>query len=106
MYLELGTYLNCFQTNILHCITLHDVSCEQEVLNDLLITNGKDIITHGDANIDDDDAYTHITVAHVKNPVYKIKSGKSNCIDGILSDNFKKRTSSLYILITLLFSEM
>ena len=41
-------------------------------MNDLLITNGKDIITHCAANInnDDDDAYTHThvsTVAHVKN---------------------------------------
>ena len=52
-------------------------------MNDLLFTNGKDIITHCDAIIDDDDyndAYTHthvITVAHVKNAIHKMKSGKS-----------------------------
>ena len=78
-------------------------------MNDLLFTNGKDIITHCDAIIDDDDyndAYTHthvITVAHVKNAIHKIKIWK---IDGILSNNFKERTDSLYTLISLLFSAM
>ena len=46
-----------------------------------------------DVNIkdDDNDAYAHthvITVAHVKNAIHKMKSEKSDCIDGILSDNF------------------
>ena len=88
----------------------NSVSFEREAMNDLLITNGKDIITHCDANIDDDnDAYTHthvITVAHVKNAIHKMKCGKSDCIDGILSDNFKEGTDSLYTLISLLFSAM
>ena len=81
-------------------------------MNDPLFTNGKDIITHCDAIIDDDDyndAYTHthvITVAHVKNAIHKMKSGKSDCIDGILSNNFKEGTDSLYTLISLLFSAM
>ena len=88
----------------------NSVSFEREAMNDLLITNGKDIITHCDANIDDDnDAYTHthvITVAHVKNAIHKMKCGKSDCIDGILSDNFKEGTDSFYTLISLLFSAM
>ena len=82
-------------------------------MNDLLIANEEDIhvITHCDVNIKDDnnDAYTHthvITVAHVKNAIHKMKSGKSGCIDGILSDNFKEGTDSLYTLISLLFSSM
>ena len=51
--------------------------------------------------------HTHIiTVDHVKNALHKIKSGKSDCINGILSDNFKKGTDSLYTLISLLFSSM
>ena len=53
--------------------------------------------------------YTHtnvINVAHVKNAIHKIKFGKSDCIDGILSDNFKEATDSLYTLISLLFSAM
>ena len=81
-------------------------------MNDLLFTNGKDIITHCDAIIDDDDyndAYTHthvITVAHVKNAIRKMKSRKSDCIDGILSNNFKEGTDSLYTLFSLLFSAM
>ena len=52
----------------------NSVSLEQEAMNDILITNGKDIITHCGVNIDDDDAYTHthvFTVAHVKNDVHK-----------------------------------
>ena len=44
--------------------------------------------------------------AHVKNAMHKIKSGKSDCIDGILTDNFKEGTDSLYTLISLLFSAM
>ena len=62
----------------------NSVSFEQEAMNDLLITNGKDITTHCDANFDDDDddrAYTHthvIIVAHVKkcytqNEIWKIR---------------------------------
>ena len=78
---------------------------------DLLIANEEDIITHCDVNIkdNDNDAYTHthdITVAHVKNAIHKMKSRKSDCIDGILSDNFKEGTDSLYTLISLLFSSM
>ena len=57
---------------------------------------------------DDNDAYTHthvITVAHAKNAIHKMKSRKSDCIDGILSDNFKEGTDSLYtVYILLLFS--
>ena len=79
-------------------------SFEQEATNDLLIVNEEDVITHCDVNIKDEDndvyAHTHvITVAHVKNAIHKIKSGKSDCIDGILSDN-------LYTLISLLCSSM
>ena len=43
-----------------------------------------------------------------KNVIHKIKSGKSDCIDGILSDNFKEGTDSLYTYIhySLLFFSM
>ena len=51
--------------------------------------------------------HTHvITVAHVKNDIHKKKSGKPDCIESILSDNFKEDTDSLYTLISLLFSLM
>ena len=77
-------------------------------MNNLLIANEEDIITQCDVNFkdDDNDAYTHthvITVAHVKSAM---KSGKSDCIDGILSDNFKEGTDILYTLISLPFSSM
>ena len=35
-----------------------------------------------------------------------MKSGKSDCINGILSDNFKEGTDSLYTVYILLFSSM
>ena len=38
--------------------------------------------------------------------MYKLKSGKSDCIDGILSDNFKNGTPRLFTLISLLFTGM
>ena len=58
----------------------NSVSFEQEAMNDLLIANEEDIITHCDVKIKEDDnvAYTHthvITVAHVKNAIHKMKSG-------------------------------
>ena len=42
----------------------------------------------------------------LKMPYTNMKSGKSDCIDGILSDNFREGTDSLYTLISLLFSSM
>ena len=51
--------------------------------------------------------HTHaITVAHDKNAMHKMESGKSDCIEGILSHNFIEGTDSLYTLISLLFSLM
>ncbi len=63
--------------------------------------------------IDDYDSVTnHITHTHyinvdsVKNAVCKLKSAKSDCREGILSDNFKNGTTQLFTMISLLFSAM
>ena len=48
----------------------------------------------------------HITVEQVKYAIHKLKPGKSNCIDGIVSENFKNSTDLLFTLISLLFSVM
>ena len=49
---------------------------------------------------------THNYVTHdqVQRAIYKIKLGKSDCIDGMLSDNFKNGTTKLNIYISFLFN--
>ena len=49
-------------------------------------------------NKDDPVLFTHthhITVEQVKYAILKLKPGKSDCIDGIVSDNFKNGTDLL-----------
>ena len=51
--------------------------------------------------------HTHyVTHDQVQCAINKIKLGKSDCIDGMLSDNFKNGTIKLNIYISLLFSSM
>ena len=38
----------------------------------------------------------------MKYAIHKVKPGKSDCIDGIVSDNFKNGTDLLFTLILLL----
>ena len=45
----------------------------------------------------------NITVEQVKFAINKLKPGKSDSTDGLLSDNFKTGTYLLYIYIALLF---
>ena len=71
-------------------------------MNDLLIANEEDIITHCNVNIkdEDNDAYTHthvITVAHVKNAIDKMKSGKSDA-SMVFCLTILKRALTAYIL--------
>ena len=42
----------------------------------------------------------------MKYTIHKLKPGKSDCIDGIVFDNFKNGTDLLFTLILLLFSAM
>ena len=60
-------------------------------------------------NKDDPVLFTHthhITVEPVKYAIHKLKPGKFDCIDGIVSDNFRNGTDLLLTLILLLFSAM
>ena len=42
----------------------------------------------------------------MKYAIHKVKPGKSDCIDGIVSDNFKNSIDLLFTLISLPFSAM
>ena len=48
----------------------------------------------------------YVTHDQVQCAINKIKPRKSECIDGMLSDNFKNGTIQLNIYISLLFSSM
>ena len=84
------------------------VAFEKSALDNLLESNENDVVQHC-VNKDDPVLFTHthyITVEQVKYAIHKLKSGKSDCIDGIVSDNFKNGTDLLFTLISLLFSAM
>ena len=58
-------------------------------------------------NDSDNIVHTHcVTHDQVRCAINKFKSGKSDCIDGMLSDNFKNGTLKLNICISLLFTAM
>ena len=58
-------------------------------------------------NDSDNIVHTHyVTHDQVQCAINKIKPGKSDCIDGMLSDNFKNGTPRLNICISLLFTAM
>ena len=51
--------------------------------------------------------HTHIiSIEQIQFAITKLKSGKGDCIDGIMSDNFKNGTDMLYLYISLLFNCM
>ena len=86
----------------------NSVAFEKSVLDNLLESNENDVVQHC-VNKDDPVLFTHthhITVEQVKYAIHKLKPGKSDCIDGIVSDNFKNGTDLLFTLISLLFSAM
>ena len=58
-------------------------------------------------NDSDNIVHTHcVTHDQVRCAINKLKPGKSDCIDGMLSDNFKNGTLKLNICISLLFTCM
>ena len=58
-------------------------------------------------NNSDNIVHTHcVTHDQVRCAINKLKPGKSDCIDGMLSDNFKNDTLKLNICISLLFTCM
>ena len=67
-------------------------------MNDLMSVNRKDVKTFCVNSMDDTlYKYTHtISLAKVQAAVQKLKVGKSDYIDGFVSDNLKKGTECLY----------
>ena len=77
-------------------------------MDNLLESNKNNVVQHC-VNKDDPVLFTHthhITVEQAKYAIHKLKPGKSDCIDGIVSDYFKNGTDLLFTLISLLFSAM
>ena len=84
------------------------VSYEKQEMNDLMSVNKKDVEIFC-VNSIDDTLYKHIhkiSLAKVQAAVQKLKVGKSDCVDGFVSDNLKKGTECFYKIIALLFSTM
>ena len=91
-----------------YSVLYNSVAFEKSALDNLLESNENDVVQHC-VNKDDPVLFTHthyITVEQVKYAIHKLKPGKSDCIDGIVSDNFKNGTDLLFTLISLLFSAM
>ena len=75
-------------------------------MNDLMSVNRKDVKSFC-VNSIDDTLYKHnhkISLAEVQAAVQKLKVGKSDCVDGFVSDNLKYGTECLCKIIALLFS--
>ena len=86
----------------------NSVRYEQDAMNEMYINNKCDVQKYCINDVEND-LYSHthvITVEHIRTAIHKLKSGKSDCIDGILSDNFKNGTPRLFTLISLLFTAM
>ena len=89
----------------------NSVSYETDQLATITNNNMKDITMYcmnaRTCNDNDNIVHTHyVTHDQVQCAINKIKPGKSDCIDGMLSDNFKNGTPRLNICISLLFTAM
>ena len=89
----------------------NSVSYETDQLATITNNNMKDITMYcmnaRTCNDSDNIVHTHyVTHDQVQCAINKIKPGKSDCIDGMLSDNFKNGTPRLNICISLLFTAM
>ena len=74
-----------------HSVLYNSVAFEKSALDNLLESTENDVVQHC-VNKDDPVLFTHthhITVEQVKYAIHKLKPGKTDCIDGIVSDNFK-----------------
>ena len=89
----------------------NSVSYETDQLATITNNNMKDITMYcmnaHNCNDSDNIVHTHyVTHDQVQCAINKIKPGKSDCIDGMLSDNFKNGTPRLNTCISLLFTAM
>ena len=91
-----------------YSVLYNSVPFEKSALDNLLESNENDVVQHC-VNKEEPVLFTHtyhITAEQVKHAIHKLKPGKSDCIDGIVSDNFKNGTDLQFTLISLLFSAM
>ena len=96
-----------------YCELYNSVSYEHEQLAIISDANTIDITKYcmnvASCNNTDSTCIVHthyVTHDQVQCAINKIKLGKSDCIDGMLSDNFKNGIIKLNIYISLLFSAM
>ena len=79
----------------------NSVSYEEQEMNDLMSVYKKGVEIFC-VNSIDDILYKHtnkISLAEVQAAVHQLKVGKSDCVDGFVSDNLKKGTECLYEII-------
>ena len=58
---------------------------------------------------DDDSVYSHkhvVTIKNVQKAIHKLKSGKSDCVDSMMSNNLLDGTNRLFQYIACLFTTM
>ena len=79
-------------------------------LNILLGDNMSDVKQYcKDCSDDDDYVYSHkhvVAIENVQEAIHKVKSGKSDCVDSMMSDNLLHGTNSLFRYIACLFTTM
>ena len=87
----------------------NSVSFEQQKMSGLMDLNYCDIQEHCVSMNDNDTPIVHthcISVQQVTAAIHKLKPSKSDCIDGIYSDNFKHGTRKFCTIISMLFTAM
>ena len=90
-------------------ILYNSVRYNDNSLNMLLADNLSEVKQHCMDCSDDDYVYSHkhvITIENVQEAIHKLKSGKSDCVDSMMSDNLLHGTNRLFQYIACLFTTM
>ena len=103
--MNLRNFLNVWsdQLSSNYSVLYNYVAFKKSALDILLESNDNEVIQHC-VNKSDSVLFTNthnITVEQVKHAIHKLEPGKSDCINGIVSDNFKNGTKLLFTLIPL-----
>ena len=90
-------------------ILFNSVRYNYNSLNILLGDNMRDVKQHCIDCSDDDYVYSHkhvVTIDNVQEAIHKLKSGKSDCVDSMMSVNLLHSTNRLFQYIACLFTTM
>ena len=90
-------------------ILYNSVRYNDNSLNILLGDNMRDVKQHCIDCSDDDYVYSRkhvVTIENVQEAIHKLKSGKSDCVDSMMSDNLLHGTNRLLQYIACLFTTM